>query len=62
MDQMFDIQTGEIFDDITNIMDATDEPVESIKDLILQFWYQQIFTAYMVCCDLVAARTHSINC
>ena len=40
MDQMFDIQNSEICDDITDIMDASNEPVESIKDLILEFWYQ----------------------
>ena len=37
MDHMFDIQTGEICDDITDIMDASTEPVESIKDLSLNF-------------------------
>ena len=62
MDQMFDIQTSEICDDITDMMDALNKPVESIKDLILEFWYQQVFTVYMVCCDLDAAGTHSINC
>ena len=62
MDQMFDIQTGEICDDIVDIRDASNEPVESIRDLILEFWSQQVFTVYMVCCDLVAAGTHSINC
>ena len=62
MDQMFDIQTGEIHDDFVDIRDASNEPVESIRDLILEFWSQQVFTVYMVCCDLVAARTHSINC
>ena len=31
MDQMFDIQTGEICDDIADIRDASNKPVESIK-------------------------------
>ena len=54
MDQMFNIQ--ELSSDITSI------PHESIHDLILEFWYQQVFTAYMVCCDLAEAGTCSINC
>ena len=62
MDQMFDIQTGEICDDIVDIRDASNKPVESIRDLILEFWSQQFFIVYMVCCELVAAGTHSINC
>ena len=39
-----------------------EQPVESIRNLILQFWYQQVFTVYMVCCDLAEAGMHSINC
>ena len=62
MDQMFDIQTSEICDNIADIRDVSNRSVESIKDLILKFWYQQAFTAYGVCCSLVAAGTHSINC
>ena len=54
MDQMFNIQ--ESSSDIILI------PHESIHDLILEFWYQQVFTVYMVCCDLAEAGTHSINC
>ena len=54
MDQMFNIQ--ESSSDIIPI------PHESICDLILEFWYQQVFTEYMVCCDLAEAGTHSINC
>ena len=30
---------------------------ESFKDLILEFWYQQVFTVYKVCCDLAEAGT-----
>ena len=62
MDQMFDVNSGEICDDITDIFEMPDELVESIKNLFLQFWYQQAFTVYMVCCDLAKARMHSINC
>ena len=54
MNQMFNIQ--ELSSDIIPI------PHESIRDLILEFWYQQIFTVYMVCCDLAEAGTRSINC
>ena len=54
MDQMFDTQ--ELLSNIIPI------PHESVHDLILEFWYQQVFTVYMVCCDLVEAGTHSINC
>ena len=54
MNQMFNIQ--ESSSDIIPI------PHESIHDLILEFWYQQVFTVYMVCCDLAEARTCSINC
>ena len=54
MNQMFNIQ--ESSSDIIPI------PHESIHDLILEFWYQKVFTVYMVCCDLAEARTRSINC
>ena len=62
IDQMFDVSSGMICDDIDDVVEMSEEPVESIKDLILQFWYQQAFTVYMVCYDLAQARTHSINC
>ena len=62
MDQLFDIHSNEICDDIIDIIDMSDMPVESIRDLILQFLYQQVFTVYMVCYDLTEARAHSINC
>ena len=35
---------------------------ESLRDLILKLWYQQVFTVYRVCCDLAEAGTCSINC
>ena len=53
MDQMFDIQSSSTIIPI---------PHESVCDLILEFWYQQVFTVYMVCCDLVEVGTRSINC
>ena len=62
MDHMFDINSGEICDNVDDVIDLSDELVESIKDLILQFWYQQAFTVNMVCCDLAEAGMHSINC
>ena len=66
IDQLFDITPGETCDSDDDVVDLVDEQLdcisESIRDLILQFWYQQVFTVYMVCCDLADARTHSINC
>ena len=62
MDQMFDIHSGEICDDIGNVFKMSEELVESIRDLILQFWYQQAFTVYMVCCDPAEVGMHPINC
>ena len=54
MDQMFD------FDQISDSQ-VVKNP-ESFKDLILKFWYQQVFMVYKVCCDLAEAGTCSINC
>ena len=53
MDQMFDIHDS---------FDAISFPYESIHDLILEFWYQQVFTVYTVCRGLAEAGTCSINC
>ena len=61
MDQIFDIQSNEICDDIIDLMDMLDKPVESIRDLILQFLHQQVLTVYTVCCDLAKAGACSIN-
>ena len=61
MDQMFDIHSDKICDDIVDVVEMSEEPVESIRDLILQFWYLQAFTVYLVCCDLAEAGMHSIN-
>ena len=47
MGNLFDLESNEICDDISDIINSDDEPRESIKDLILQFWYQQLFTEYI---------------
>ena len=62
MSDLFDVQSGEICDEILDVFIVDDKPGESLKDLILEFWYQQIFMIYCVCCDLAEARTHSIYC
>ena len=65
MDQLFEVDTEEICDgndDIVDFDEHLEYTSESIRDLILQFWYQQVFTVYMVCCDLAEAGAHSINC
>ena len=54
MNQMFDI-------DQLPISEVVENP-ESLRNLILEFWYQQVVTVYKVCCDLAEARTHSFNC
>ena len=54
MDRMFEI-------DKLPIPEVVDNP-ESLRDLILEFWYQQVFTVYKVCCDLAEAGTCTINC
>ena len=54
MDQMLDI-------DQLPISEVVENP-DSLRNLILEFWYQQVFTVYKVCCDLAEARTHSIKC
>ena len=60
MDQMFDVDYVHI-SEADNVVDSV-QSTESLRDLILQFSYQQVFTVYMVCCDLAEAKTHSINC
>ena len=54
MDQMFDI-------DQFPVSEVVENP-ESLRNLILKFWWQQVFTIYKVCCDLAEAGTCSINC
>ena len=60
MGQLFEIHSGEIYGVFGDVIMLSAEPAESIKDLILQFWYQQAFIVYMVCCDLAEAGAHSL--
>ena len=62
MANLFDIQSNEVCDEISEVLIVDEEPTESLKDLILEFWYKQVFTFYCVCCDLAEAGTHSIYC
>ena len=62
MANLFDIQSNEVCDEISEVLIVEEELTESLKDLILEFWYKQVFTFYHVCCDLVEAGTHSIYC
>ena len=58
MDLMFDVDYVHI-SEADNVVDLV-QLTKSLRDLILQFWYQQVFTVYMVCCDLAEAGTCSI--
>ena len=62
MANLFNIQSNEVCDEISEVLIVDVEPIESLKDLILEFWYKQVFTFYCVCCDLAEAGTHSIYC
>ena len=62
MANLFDIQSNEVCDEISEVLIVDEEPTEPLKDLILEFWYKQVFTFYCVCCDLAEAGTHSIYC
>ena len=62
MANLFDIQSNEVSEEISEVLIVEEEPTESLKDFILEFWYKQVFTFYCVCCDLVEAGTHSIYC
>ena len=65
MAHLFDVQSGELCDVVPEVLTVLDEPsppVESLKTLILEFWYKQIFTFYDVCCDLAEAGVRSIYC
>ena len=62
MANLFDIQSNEVCDEISEVLIVDEEPTESLKDLILEFWYKQVFTFYCVCCNLAEAGTHSIYC
>ena len=62
MANLFDIQSNEVCDEISEVLIVEEEPTESLKDLILEFWYKQVFTIYCVCCDLAEAGAHSVYC
>ena len=65
MANLFDVETGDLCDEVSDVLIVTDEsnpPAESLRTLILEFWYKQVFTFYGVCCDLAAAGVHSIYC
>ena len=62
MANLFDIESGEICDEISEVLDESIHPTESLKTLILELWYKQVFTFYCVCCDLAEARVRSIYC
>ena len=60
MADLFDVETGEICDDVLDVIVVISEVNDkSIRDLVLEFWYKQIFTFYCVCCDLAKAGAHS---
>ena len=63
MANLFDIETGEICDDVSDVIVVVSEVNDkSIRDLVLEFCYKQVFTFYCVCRDLAEARVHSIYC
>ena len=65
MANLFDIESGELCNDVSDILITADEPnlpVESFRTLSLEFWYKQVFTIYCVCCDMAEAGAHSIYC
>ena len=63
MADLFDIETGKICDDVSDVIVVVSEVNDkSIRDLVLEFWYKQVFTFYCVCRDLAEAGAHSIYC
>ena len=65
MANLFDVQSDELCDEVPKVLTVLDESspsVESLRTLILEFWYKQIFTFYGVCCDLAEAGVRSIYC
>ena len=63
MAELFDIKTGQSCDDVSDVVVTVSEVNDkSITDLVLEFWYKQVFTFYCVCHDLAAAGVHSIYC
>ena len=63
MADLLDIEAGKICDDVSDVIFTVPEVNDkSIRDLVLEFWYKQVFTFYCVCHDLAEARAHSIYC
>ena len=62
MANLFDIQSNEVCDELSEVLVVEEDLTESLRDLILEFWYKQVFMIYCVCCDLVEAGKHSIYC
>ena len=63
MAELFDIKTGKICDDVSDVVVVVSKINDkSIRDLVLEFWYKQVFTFYDVCCDLAEAGAHSTYC
>ena len=62
MANLFDIETGKICDVVSDIIVVSEVNDKSIRDLVLEFWYKQVFTFNCVCHDLAAAGAHSIYC
>ena len=59
---LFDIKTGKICDDVSDVVVIPEVNDKSIRDLVLEFWYKQVFMFYCVCCDVAEAGVHSIYC
>ena len=54
MADLFNIETGEICDDVSDVIVVVSEVNDkSIRDLVLEFWYKQVFVFFCVCRDLV---------
>ena len=63
MANLFDIEIGKICDEVSDVIVVIPEVNDkSIRDLVLEFWYQQVFMFYCVCCNLAEAWAHSIYC
>ena len=65
---LFDVEKGDLCDEVSDVLLVTNDsnesnyPAESLRTLILESWYKQVFTFYGVCCDLAEAGVHSIYC
>ena len=63
MADLFDIETGKICDDVSDVIVVVSEVNDkSIRDLVFEFWYKQVFTFYCVCRNMAEAGAHSIYC